>query len=74
MEVSEYGVAWLSLEYVGVVGGMYLCVLNTCMGEGGKAWSVRSEMVSVSNKSLLREGIEIGFSSVRFSVGGISCH
>ena len=40
MEVGKYGVAWLSVEYAGEVGGIYLCGLNTCMGEGGEAWLV----------------------------------
>ena len=37
MEVSEYGVAWLSVEYTGEVGSVYLCVVNMCMGEGDGA-------------------------------------
>ena len=40
MEVSEYGVAWLSVEYPGEVGSVYLYGLNTCMGEGDEAWLV----------------------------------
>ena len=40
MEVSEYGVTSLSVEYTGEVASIYLCGLNICMGEGGEAWSV----------------------------------
>ena len=39
-KVGEHGVVYLSVKYVGVVGSIYLCVLNTCIAEGGEAWSV----------------------------------
>ena len=34
MEAGKYGVAWLSVEYAGEVGGVYLCALNMFMGKG----------------------------------------
>ena len=40
MEVGKYGVAWLSVEYSGEVGSIYLCALNMCMSDGGEGWSV----------------------------------
>ena len=40
MEVSEYRVSWLSVEYTAEVDGVYLCGLNTSMGEDGEAWLI----------------------------------
>ena len=40
MEVDKYRVAWLSVEYAAEVGGVYLCILDRCMGEGDDAWLV----------------------------------
>ena len=62
IEVCEYGVAWLSVEYTGEVGSVYLCGLNTCMGEDDEAWLIWPGVISVSNKSSLKEGVEIKFS------------
>ena len=61
-------------EYLGEVGGVYLCGLNTCMGEDGEAWLIWPGAISVSNISSLKEGVKIKFSSVRFDFSRISCH
>ena len=58
-EVGKYRVVWLAVEYAGEGCRVYLCGLNTCMGEYGEALSIWPGMISVSNKSLLKEGIEI---------------
>ena len=74
MEVGEYSAAWLSVEYVGEVGGVYFCGVNTCIGEDGEAWLIWPGVISVSIKLLLKEGIKMKFLSVRFDVSGISYH